>query len=73
MIMSSRDGWKELYDLKTDKSEQHNLAEEKPEVFQNMYNKHLEWQKKNLPDRPLWPCLVDYKMMIDGKEYFFPS
>lgn len=73
LIMSSRDGWKELYDLKNDKSEVHNLLEEKPELFQNMYNKHLEWQKNNLPEHPLWPHLVDFKTMIDGKEYFFPS
>ena len=45
LIMSSRDGWKELYDLKNDKSETHNLIKEKPELFQDMYNRHLEWQK----------------------------
>jgi arylsulfatase A-like enzyme len=36
----------QLFNLKNDLSEEHNLAEEKPEIRKKLYNKMLEWRKK---------------------------
>lgn len=73
LILSTRDGWAELYDLKKDKSETYNLKEEMPELYQKLYDTHLKWQKSSLPDKPLWPRIMDKKFVLDGKEYLFPA
>lgn len=73
LILSTRDGWAELYDLKNDKSETINLKEEMPELYQKLYETHQQWQNNNLPDKPLWPRIMDKKFVLDGKEYLFPA
>ena len=73
LILSTRDNWSELYDLKSDISEQQEISKDNPEIFNLLYNKHLEWQKSHLPKKPKWPNIVDYKTEIDGKTYYFPS
>lgn len=73
LILSTRDGWAELYDLKKDKSETYNLKKEMPELYQQLYDTHLKWQKSSLPDKPLWPRIMDKKFILDGKEYLFPA
>ncbi len=73
MILSTRDGWSELYNLKTDKSETINLKDDMPDLFEELRSKHQEWQQNNLPPKPMWPRVMDHKFMIDGKEYLFPA
>lgn len=73
MILSTKDGWAELYNLKTDKSEKYNLREQMPELFLILYNKHKEWQNNKLPKKPMWPRIMDHRFIIDGKEYLFPA
>jgi len=73
MILSVRDGWAELYNLKKDKSEEINLKEEMPELFEELQKKHEVWQVENLPKKPMWPRIMDHKFVIDGKEYLFPA
>jgi len=73
LILSTRDGWAELYDLENDISETYNLKEQMPELYQKLYDKHLEWQKDNLPEKPMWPRIMDKKFVIDGNEYLFPA
>ncbi len=73
LILSTRDGWAELYNIKEDISETYNLKEEMPELFQKLYETHLNWQHDNLPDKPMWPRIMDKKFHIDGKEYLFPA
>jgi len=73
MILSTRDGWAELYDLKNDKSEKINLKDQMPELFEALKKKHQEWQQDNLPPKPLWPRVMDHKFVFYGKEYLFPA
>jgi len=72
LIMSNRDGWVELYNLKTDKSEMFNLRDEYPEIVRSMILQHQQWQLE-LPGKPLWPKFMDYRFVIDGEEYLFPA
>lgn len=73
LILSTRDGWAELYDLTKDKSETFNLKEQMPDLFQKLYMLHQTWQQDNLPDKPMWPRIMDHKFVLDGKEYLFPA
>lgn len=73
MILSTRDGWAELYDLKNDISESIDLKGRMPELFKKLKEKHLEWQTNNLPEKPLWPRIMDHRFVLDGKEYLFPA
>ena len=59
MILSSRDGWAELYNLENDKSETINLKDQMPELFEALKQKHQEWQNENLPEKPMWPRIMD--------------
>jgi arylsulfatase A-like enzyme len=73
IILSIRDGWAELYNLQTDKSEEINLIEDMPELFEKLKQIHQTWQDDNLPRKPMWPRIMDHKFLIDGKEYLFPA
>ena len=73
LILSTRDGWAELYDLSTDKSESYNLKEQMPDLYEKLYLLHQQWQEDNLPEKPMWPRIMDKMFIIDGKEYLFPA
>ena len=73
LILSTRDGWAELYNLKTDKSESINLKDQMPDLYHELFQLHKKWQEENLPDKPLWPRIMDKKFVLDGKEYLFPA
>ena len=73
LILSTRDGWAELYDLKNDISETYDLKEQLPDLYRKLYDLHLQWQEDNLPEKPMWPRIMDKKFIIDGKEYLFPA
>ena len=73
LILSARDGWAELYDLENDISETYNLKDQMPDLYEKLYDKHKEWQQVNLPEKPMWPRIMDKKFVIDGKEYLFPA
>jgi arylsulfatase A-like enzyme len=73
LILSTRDGWAELYDLSTDKSESYNLKEQMPDLYEKLYLLHQQWQEDNLPEKPMWPRIMDKRFIIDGKEYLFPA
>ena len=70
-IMSTRDNWAELYNIKNDKYEEINLLKEKPEEFKKLLNEYDKWKEQLAP--PLWPRLMDHKFIIDGKVYLFPA
>jgi hypothetical protein len=44
-----------------------------PELYEQLYNTHIQWQENNLPDKPMWPRIMDKKFILDGKEYLFPA
>ncbi len=70
-LQSVRDGWIELYNLKEDRYERIDLHELKPEVLDQLKKVFEKWNKDMMP--PLWPRIMDYKIIIDGKEYLFPA
>jgi arylsulfatase A-like enzyme len=73
MILSTRDGWAELYNLITDESEEINLKEQMPELYDKLHEEHEEWQKNKLKVKPMWPRIMDKRFVIDGKDYYFPA
>ncbi len=73
LILSTRDGWAELYDLEVDKSEQINLKEQMPELYERLREEHEQWQDEKLRTKPMWPRIMDKKFVLDGKEYLFPA
>ena len=72
LIYSSRDKWKELYDLKNDKAEKNNLLKSMPEKAEELDKDLKEWEN-TLPVKPMWPRIMDYRFIIDGKPYLFPT
>jgi hypothetical protein len=62
-----------LYDIKKDISESYNLKEQMPELYEQLYNTHKQWQENNLPEKPMWPRIMDKKFVLNGKEYLFPA
>jgi len=73
LILSTRDGWAELYDLEVDKPEQINLKEQMPELYEKLREEHESWQKDKLHKKPMWPRIMDKRFVLDGKEYLFPA
>lgn len=71
LIYSARDNWCELYDLENDPNEQFNILEKNPAKVLEMKNDLLNWTKQ-LPAKPLWPRIMDHRVIIDGKKYYFP-
>ena len=72
LIMSTRDGWVELYNLKTDKGETKNLSKEMPEKVKELNLEFYNW-RTTLPKKPMWPRIMDHKFNIRGKDYLFPA
>jgi arylsulfatase A-like enzyme len=70
-LQSIRDGWIELYNLREDRYEHIDLHNVRPEELKKLQEIFDRWNKEQLP--PLWPRLMDYKIIIDGKEYLFPA
>jgi arylsulfatase A-like enzyme len=70
-LQSIRDGWIELYNLREDRYESIDLHKIKPDELIRLQKRFEQWSKKMVP--PLWPRLMDYKIIIDGKEYLFPA
>ncbi|MEJ2594032.1 MAG: sulfatase-like hydrolase/transferase [bacterium] len=70
-LLSTRDGWVEMYNIGEDRFEHFDLNEEKPEILKELQKEFDEWQKGLKP--PLWPRIMDHIFVIDGKEYKFPA
>ncbi len=73
LILSTRDGWAELYDMKDNNFEEINIKDEMPELYEELLQKHQDWQDSELPEKPMWPRIMDKKFVINGKEYLFPA
>ena len=74
LILSTRDGWAELHNLITDQSEEINLKEQMPDLFEQLKQEHENWQKENLKVKPMWPRIMDKHFVSeDGREYYFPA
>jgi arylsulfatase A-like enzyme len=72
LILSTRDNWIELYNLKTDKGETKDLSKEMPEKVKELSVDFYNW-RTTLPKKPMWPRIMDHKFNIRGKDYLFPA
>jgi arylsulfatase A-like enzyme len=70
-LQSVRDGWIELYNLKEDRYETIDLHNVRPDELARLKEMFEKWEKELMP--PLWPRIMDYKIIINGKEYLFPA
>lgn len=70
-LMSTRDNWVELYNIKEDKYEKYDLYDIQSDTLKQMLLKYDEWKRQLSP--PLWPRLMDHKFIINGKVYLFPA
>jgi arylsulfatase A-like enzyme len=70
-LLSTRDNWVELYNIKEDRYEQYDLNNEKPDILKELLKDYDVWKNEQLP--PLWPRIMDHKFDIDGKVYWFPA
>jgi hypothetical protein len=44
-----------------------------PDLFEKLRATHEKWQKDKLPEKPMWPRIMDKKFVLNGKEYLFPA
>ena len=72
LILSTRDNWLELYNMENDKSETINLTDLNPIERENLLAYFEEWNK-DLPQKPLWPRIMDRKFVIGDRIYYFPA
>lgn len=72
LILSTRDQWLHLFDLKHDKSELIDLHEEDPETVRQLQEYFEQWNA-TLPEKPMWPGIMERRFVIGGKEYYFPA
>jgi arylsulfatase A-like enzyme len=70
-LESTRDRWIELYNLREDRYETIDLHSLRPEELQKVKEVFEIWNKELM--KPLWPRIMDYKIIINGKEYLFPA
>ncbi len=72
LILSSRDGWIHMYNLKTDKSEKidvRSLLQDEKEELLRFFN---EWNE-DLPQEYLWPRIMDRRFILGDETYYFPA
>ena len=70
-LESTRDRWIELYNLREDRYETIDLHSLRPEELQKVKEVFEIWNKELM--KPLWPRIMDYKIIINVKEYLFPA
>jgi len=69
LIVNEFDNYNQLYNLKTDSTEKHNLYSEKPEVARELLKNLDDWETELV--RPLWPRVVNYVYKDDEGKYVF--
>ncbi len=72
LIMSTRDGWMHLYNLENDKSEKVDLKDFNEKEKAVLLQYFEEWNNE-LPQKYLWPRIMDRKFIIGDKVYYFPA
>lgn len=72
LILSCRDQWLHLFNLKTDKSEKIDLKNTNPEIVKQLQVLFNKWDN-TLPSKALWPRIMDRRFTINNQEYLFPA
>jgi arylsulfatase A-like enzyme len=69
LIIDTKNNKRILYNLNEDISEKNNLAAQVQEKVKQLEEEFNIWDKKNKPG--MWPWVMDYRVTIDGEDYFF--
>lgn len=59
-----------LYDMTTDKAEQYNIANQHPQLVQQLQQDLKEWEKQLINTN--WPRVMDYEIHAGEAVYYFP-
>jgi hypothetical protein len=70
-MMNGKDGKIWLYDLSEDREENHNLAESRPEIVEELRSLFLEWNQDMAPAS--WPRVMDYYYDENEEGYWFAT
>jgi arylsulfatase A-like enzyme len=68
-IVNEYDNSFQLYDLKNDKEEKHNLYQSKKEIAEGLLKELNTWETSMI--QPLWPRVVNYVYRDDLGKYVF--
>ena len=71
LIENGKDGSVRLYNLTDDREENHNLAEERPDMVEMLHDTFERWNAQMKP--PAWPRVMDYYYDEDGEGYWFAT
>lgn len=70
LITDGLSGNHALYDLSSDKIEQINLYEERPEIVNTLKKQHAAWEAEM--KNPSWPRVMDFRWWDGDEPYYFP-
>lgn len=59
-----------LYDLNTDKNEQHDLHLQRPDVVKMLQVRYASWDREM--QSPAWPAVMDFRFRNGNREFYFP-
>ncbi len=71
LMMNGKDGRIWLYNLREDREENMNLAEEEPEIVEQLKSMFLDWNDGMA--EPAWPRVMDYLYDEKGEGYWFAT
>lgn len=69
LLINDYSGDKLLYNLNDNRYENPETANSNPEIVQQLSNSISTWQSTHA--EPLWPSVIYFKTIKDGKEYYF--
>jgi arylsulfatase A-like enzyme len=69
LILDTKNNKKILYNLNEDAGEKYNIADKFPEKVKQLEEDFNAWDKNN--KQGMWPWVMDYRLKIDGEEFFF--
>lgn len=69
MIVNEYDNSFQLYEIKTDSTERHNLFMQRPEVVKELQQDLDSWETELI--KPLWPRVVNYVYKDESGKYVF--
>ena len=71
LMMNGKDGKIWLYNIEKDREENHNVADENPDIVNRLRNMFNSWNEQ-MQD-PAWPRVMDYYYDEDGEGYWFAT
>jgi len=69
LLMNDETGEKYLYDLNKNKYEKPEISAKYPEIVESLVKTHEQWRSNNA--KPIWPSVIYFSSVKDGKTYYF--